>query len=152
MEDRITVIADGLIDTMVGKDQVELVSDYSYHLPLIVISEMLDISTDDREDLRRWANDLGTFVGAEWTDTAIIEKTHDSVFKLRSYLTDVFDSRRGGDTTDLLAALIAAEGDGGDRFTEDELVAMITQFIFAGHETSTMFLGNALGVAPRQVS
>jgi cytochrome P450 len=105
---------------------------------------MLDISIDDRDSLRQWANSLGTFVGADWRDEDVIAEAHESVFNLRSYLTGVFDERSNGPTTDLLAALIAAEGDGGDRFTEDELVAMITQFVFAGHETSTMFLGNAL--------
>ena len=144
MQERIEAIAEELIDRVAHQDVVEIIEAYAYHLPIIVISEMLDISTEDREDLRRWANDLGLFVGAEWTDRSIIERTHESVFKLRSYLTSVFDSRRGGDTTDLLSALIAAEGDDGDHFTEDELVAMITQFIFAGHETSTMFLGNSL--------
>ena len=144
MQERIEAIAADLIDRVDQHDVVELIDSYAYHLPLIVISEMLDISTEDREDLRDWANTLGLFVGAEWTDRSIIERTHDSVFKLRGYLTSVFDSRRGGDTTDLLSALIAAEGDDGDHFTEDELVAMITQFIFAGHETSTMLLGNSL--------
>jgi cytochrome P450 len=105
---------------------------------------MLDISTEDRDKLRLWANSLGKFVGADWRDADVIAEAHESVFNLRTYLTGVFDERRGGPTTDLLGALIAAEGDGGDKFTEDELVAMITQFVFAGHETSTMFLGNAL--------
>jgi cytochrome P450 len=144
MQEQVEEIANELIAPLAAKDPVEMIEDYAFHLPLIVICEMLDISTDDRDDLRRWANDLGQFVGAEWSDTATIERTHESVFKLRSYLTSVFDARRGGDTTDLLGALIAAEGDDGDHFTEDELVAMITQFVFAGHETSTMFLGNAL--------
>lgn len=143
MEARIEAIANGLLDDIAAEDEVEFIDAYSFHLPLMVISEMLDISTDDREHLRLWANQLGHFVGADWTDTSIIDRTHDSVFNLRRYLTGVFDARRGGDTTDLLSALIAAEA-GGDRFTEDELVAMITQLIFAGHETSTMFLGNSL--------
>jgi len=144
MEERIFAIADGLIDPLSRTDPIEFISAYSFHLPLIVISEMLDISVDDRENLRGWANSLGKFVGADWRDPEVIAEGHDAVFKLRSYLTGVFDERRGGPTSDLLAGLIAAEGDGGDRFTEDELVAMITQFVFAGHETSTMFLGNAL--------
>jgi cytochrome P450 len=144
MQERIEAIAEELVDRIADQDQVEIIEAYAYHLPLIVISEMLDISTDDREHLREWANDLGHFVGADWTNREIVERTHKSVFKLRSYLTAVFDSRRDGDTTDLLGALIAAEGDDGDHFTEDELVAMITQLIFAGHETSTMFLGNSL--------
>jgi cytochrome P450 len=144
MEERIVETSNQLIDRVPRTEPIDLIAEYAYHLPLIVISEMLDIPTDDRDNLRRWANSLGKFVGADWRNSDVIREAHDSVFKLRTYLTAVFDSRRGGPTTDLLAAMIAAEGDGGDRFTEDELVAMITQFVFAGHETSTMFLGNAL--------
>ncbi|SOD71769.1 hypothetical protein SAMN05892883_1242 [Jatrophihabitans sp. GAS493] len=144
MHERITEIAERLVAPLPREGTVELIDAYAFHLPLIVISEMLDISPDDRDDLRTWANSLGKFVGADWRDPDIIAEGHESVFKLRSYLTAVFDDRRGRPTSNLLSALIEAEGDGGDRFTEDELVAMITQFIFAGHETSTMFLGNAL--------
>lgn len=143
MQEQIEGVADRLLSPLPGDEVVELIDAYAFHLPLIVISEMLDIPIEDRDNLRRWANDLGTFVGFEWTDEALIERTHESVFNLRSYLTGVFNSRRGGPTTGLLGALIAAEED-GDRFSEDELVAMITQMVFAGHETSTMFLGNAL--------
>lgn len=144
MEKRITEVADGLLDRLAGWAEVEIIEDFAYHLPLIVISEMLDISTDDREDLRRWANDLGHFVSADWSAPEEVERGYECVFNLRSYLTRVFDIRRGTETTDLLGALIAAEGDGGDRFSEDELVAMITQFVFAGHETTTNTIGNGL--------
>lgn len=144
MEERIIAIASELLAPIAARPTIELIGDFAYHLPLIVISEMLDIPTHDREDLRRWANDLGQFVGADWSSPDAVERTYESVFRLRSYLGDVFESRRGGPTTDLLGALIAAEGDGGDRFTEDELIAMITQFVFAGHETTTNLVGSGM--------
>lgn len=144
MEDRITTLADDLLAPFAAEDEIEVIDAFAFRLPLTVICEMLDISTDDREDLHAWATDLGQFVGANWASPEEVERGHECVFKLRSYLTDAFDSRRGGPTTDLLGALLAAEGEDGDRFTEDELVAMITQFVFAGHETTTNTIGNGL--------
>ena len=143
MEERITAIAEELIAPISRTDTVEFIDAYAFHLPLIVICEMLDISPDDRDDLRRWANSLGIFVGADWSDAAIIHEAHDAIFNLKNYLGAVINERRGGSTSDLLGALIAAESD-GEYFTEEELIAMIFQFVFAGHETSTMFLGNCL--------
>ena len=143
MQARVDEIANQLLVTLDRSAPIEFIDAYAFHLPLIVISEMLDISAADRDDLRRWANTLGKFVGADWSDGGIIGESHDAMFNLRRYLTAVFNDRRDGPTTDLLGALINAE-DGGDTFTEEELVAMITQFVFAGHETSTMFLGNSL--------
>ena len=43
-----------------------------------------------------------------------------------------------------MGALLAAEGEGGDRFSEDELVPVVAHFVFAGHETTTNLIGNAL--------
>jgi len=142
MEQRIEGIATDMLDPLVGRDEIELIGDFAYHLPLIVISEMLDIPTDDRDDLRHWANDIGHFVGADWSSPEMVSETHRSMFALRTYLHDLFAVRRaGGDTTDLLGNLLSASED-GDEFTEDELVAMVVQFVFAGHETSTNFIGN----------
>jgi cytochrome P450 len=137
METRITDMARELIAPLTNRDQIDMVGDFAYHLPLMVMCEMLDVPVEDRASLHEWSNDLGEFVGVDWGTTDRIERMHDSLFKLRAYLGGVFTSRRGRPTTDLLGAMLAAEGDGEDSFTEDELVATITQFIFAGHETTT---------------
>jgi cytochrome P450 len=142
MQERIQGITDDLLAPLAG--EVEFVEDFAYHLPLIVICEMFDIPVEDRDRLRAWASDLGAFVGADWSDAATVRTTHDSVFRMREYLTGVFQQRRGSETTELMQALLSAEGDDGDRFTEDELVSVITQFVFAGHETTTNLLGNSM--------
>lgn len=143
MTDDIQNVLDMLLARVEGRDTVELVDDVLYHLPLIVIATMLDIPIDDREQLRAWANDLGHFVGSDWGDATLVESTHRSVFALRAYLVEHFAAHRGRPNATLLGALLDAEAD-GDRFTEDELVAMVTQLVFAGHETSTNFIGNSM--------
>ena len=143
LEARIQWMFDMLLEPVGGRDDVEFVSEVAYHLPLMVIAEMLDIPIDDRQLLRTWANDIGRFVGADWGSAELVERTHGSIFSLKDYLVRHFDSKRGQDTSALLGALLAA-GDDGDRFTEDELVALVTQLIFAGHETTTNFIGNSL--------
>lgn len=144
MEERIQSITDDLLASVKGRDTFEFVEDFAFHMPLIVICDMFDIPSEDRGDLRDWASDLGRFVGADWSDTKTLRETHTSVFKMRDYLTGVFASRRGGETTELMAALLNAEGDEDEHFTEDELVAVITQFVFAGHETTTNLMGNTM--------
>jgi cytochrome P450 len=51
--------------------------------------------------------------------------------------------RREARRDDLLSALIDVE-ESGDRLTMDELVAMVVQLIFAGHETTQNLLGNGM--------
>jgi cytochrome P450 len=145
MEGTIQAVLDTLLAEVAGRDTIELVDDVAYHLPLIVIAKMLDVPIEDRSRLRAWANDLGHFVGANWADAALVDRTHASVFALRDYLVRHFAAHRGRETGSLLGALLEAEAD-GDRFSEDELVAMVTQLIFAGHETSTNFIANSMVV------
>jgi cytochrome P450 len=144
MEERITELTRNLIAPLLGREEIDMVGDFAYHLPLMVMCEMLDVPVEDRESLHEWSNDLGEFVGVDWGTTDRIERLHDSLFKLRAYLGGVFASRRGRPTTELLAAMLAAEGEGEDSFTEDELVATITQFIFAGHETTTNLIASSM--------
>jgi cytochrome P450 len=144
MQERIQQITDELLEPLRGEGTIEFVEQFAYHLPLIVICEMFDIPSEDRGRLRAWASDLGRFVGADWSDVDTIRQTYTSVFEMRQYLTDVFNTKRGTETTELLQALLNAQGEDDDRFTEDELVAVITQFVFAGHETTTNLLGNSM--------
>lgn len=147
MEDRIQAVIDELLAGLGGRTQIEFIEEFAYHLPLIVICDMLDVPTDRRDDLRRWSADLGTFVGSTWSDPGNVRTTHSSVFSLREHLRAVFQSRREQETTPLLRALLDAQGEDpgdGEPFTEDELVAMITQFVFAGHETTTNLMGNSV--------
>jgi cytochrome P450 len=142
MRDRIQEITDELLDRVASKGRMEIVSDLAFQLPLIVICEMLDIPLDGRYIIRKWTNDIAAF--QDGANPAVVDETHASVFALRDHLRAILARRRGSRTTDLLGALLAAEGEGGDRFSEEELVPVIAHFVFAGHETTTNLIGNGL--------
>ena len=59
------------------------------------------------------------------------------------YVTEMIEERRARRRDDLLSALIDAQEE-GDRLSADELVAMVVQLIFAGHETTQNLLGNGM--------
>ena len=59
------------------------------------------------------------------------------------YVTAMIEERRARRSDDLLSALIDAQ-EAGDRLSPAELVAMVVQLIFAGHETTQNLLGNGM--------
>jgi cytochrome P450 len=142
MEERIQKIADDLLDKVAPAGEMEVISDFAFQLPLIVICEMLDVPPDDRYRIRKWVNDIAAF--QDGSNPAVVDDTHSSFFALRDHLQEIFERRRGGPTTDLMGALLAAEGESGDRFAEDELLPVVAHFVFAGHETTTNLIGNSL--------
>jgi cytochrome P450 len=142
MEDRIQEIANALLDKVAPMGEMEVVSDFAFQLPLIVICEMLDVPSEDRYRIRKWVNDIAAF--QDGSNPAVVDDSHTSMFALRDHLQEIFNRRRGGPTTDLMGGLLAAEGESGDRFSEEELLPVVAHFVFAGHETTTNLIGNAL--------
>jgi cytochrome P450 len=140
LRDRVQQIVDELLEPLVPRNEIELVSDFAYQLPMIVICELLDVPPEDRHLIRRWASELGAFIGSEHEN---VPAAYDALLEFRDYLLRIVERRRGGPTTDLLGALIGAE-DNGDRLGDDELWVMMTVFLFAGHETTTNMIGNGL--------
>ena len=142
MTRRVEEIADELLTRIAHSGRMEVISDLAFQLPLIVICDMLDVPREDRYVIRGWTNDIAAF--QDGANPAVVDDTHASIFALRDHLKAIFARRRGGATSDLMGALLAAEGEGGDRFSEDELVPMVAHFVFAGHETTTNLIGNGL--------
>ena len=56
MRPRIGEIAGELLDEVEGRGQMELVSEYAFPLPIIVIAELLGIPIKDRDKFRAWSN------------------------------------------------------------------------------------------------
>jgi cytochrome P450 len=60
---------------------------------------------------------------------------------LLSYIKKLVKTRRADPREDLLSALVMAE-DAGETLSEDELLAMVSLLLIAGHETTVNLIGN----------
>lgn len=138
-EARVTEIANQLLDEHEASGEIELVEQFAFQLPLMVVCEMLDVPLEERFNIRAWTSGLAAFTdwGVGWRDRdEMLRSAVDCARNLFDLLDRVFNERRGNPTSSLLGDLLAAEDD-GDRFTHEELVGMCTQIIRAGHETTT---------------
>lgn len=64
LEDKIQHIADSLLDKVQPNKFMNLVDDYAFPLPIIVISEMLGIPLEDRQKFRVWSQAIIDFSDA----------------------------------------------------------------------------------------
>jgi len=122
-------------------DTIEMVSAFNRPLPLNVICHMLGIPEADRAWIGGVVADLATFFDPFTKfDAGVVDA---AVADFSSYFNDLADQRTADPRDDLITALAQAEAD-GDRLTQDELAANAALLIFAGHDTTTNVLGNAL--------
>ncbi|GAB4582086.1 MAG: cytochrome P450 [Anaerolineales bacterium] len=133
---RIETITHELIDHIQKKGAFELMADFAFPLPIRVIAEIIGIPPEDHALFRQWTN---AFVQ---NPTPInLLRAIPSVNQFFKYFRKLAEERRRAPRNDLITGLVQAQ-EGGDRFTEDELLAMVFLLLVAGHETTVNLITN----------
>ena len=143
MEPRIQTIADGLIDKVLRRGQMDLIDDYAFPLPITVIAELLGIPPRDRLRFRNWSHAFVTPSANLQRNRQKFEKTGQIMADFTGYLQQIFAERRAEPREDLISSLIQAE-EADDKLSEQELFSMMILLIVAGHETTVNLIGNGL--------
>ncbi|WP_372869209.1 cytochrome P450 family protein [Planomicrobium okeanokoites] len=136
MKERIEEITDQLLDEMEQKKEINLIDDFAFPLPIIVICEILGVPSEDRDKFRIWSNSLIEGSSGE-PGVSVYQHMNDFI----RYLGEWFSRTRLETKDDLISKLIEAEEE-GDRLTEKELYGLVTLLIIAGHETTVNLIGN----------
>jgi cytochrome P450 len=105
---------------------------------------MLGIPADDHDRFAHWTTLINLAFSPALQPDLIIA-IEDALVGLGAYVGELIDQRRQQPGDDLVTALVQAEED-GDRLSHDELVAMVINLLFAGHDTTKTGLSIALMV------
>jgi pimeloyl-[acyl-carrier protein] synthase len=142
--DRIRIIVADLIDAFRERGRADLLREFAYPLPAIVISELMGVPVADRELLIGLSDGV---VGIQRSGRAVVDdhlvRAADSMVAIEDYFRDLCRQRRARPGADLITALVEAE-EAGDRLTEPELISMCTTMLIAGHETTRNLIANGL--------
>jgi cytochrome P450 len=133
---RVTEIADGLLDSMHTAEVADLIGSYAFPLPIRVISELLGVPEQDRDNFRSWSS---TFT----TETSTPRQLGTACAEFTIYLNKLIAQRTAECGTDLLSDLISASED-GDRLSTKELISTVVLLLMAGHETTVNLIANAV--------
>jgi cytochrome P450 len=149
LRERTAEIADELLDdlereSLAAGGQVDLVERYASLLPVTVISEVLGVPTEMREQFLVWGDGAtpSLDMGVDW-------RTHRSVERNLAELDAWFRGhlerlrRRPGDS--LLSTLVTAADEDHSGLTEEELLATALLVFGAGFETTVNLIANGAG-------
>jgi cytochrome P450 len=143
-------IVDDILDEFVAKSGSDFVAGVAYPMPASVIGRMIGAPSGDRDLFQRWSDELALAVfGAGGEDRADRHtRALKGVLEMQEYLRGVVADRRSTPGDDMISYLLAESND-GDRLSEDELISLCSLILFAGHETTTNLLCNAVVVLDR---
>jgi cytochrome P450 len=143
LEPGIAARAGELLDAVDGREQFDVVRDFSHPLTLAVIAEMLGIPEADRAEVGVWGQEIMLLV-LEGRDSSGRQDVAERVLReLEQYFRRLVNQRRRDSREDLVSALASAEHEGG-LLSEDEVIATCILLIFAGQETTTGLIANAV--------
>jgi pimeloyl-[acyl-carrier protein] synthase len=164
-------IVDELLDAAQSRNEMDVVQDLAYPLPVMVIAELLGLPAEDRGRFKKWSDDLFAILGTVRPKSHhLLERAAQSLDEMSEYVNELSLDRRQDPRDDLLTALLSVSEDdgsmdahhqhgslpvhGGEReirehkaastLTGEELVANVNILLSTGHETTTHLLGNGL--------
>jgi cytochrome P450 len=102
-------------------------------LPMQAMCRLLGVPPAELGGFAAWADTLSVVFGVMTPEQ--IAAAESTIGEMLASVDRLVDRRRHDPGDDLITALLAAEGDGG-RLTHDEVVAMVTNLLVGGHDTT----------------
>jgi cytochrome P450 len=130
----ITQLCADLTDAMVGRRNVEFVSEFSVPLPGLVMAHGLGMPPEDFQLFKRWADGLQGPIGDSSPEK--LESFVEAANEFTDYLAPIIEARRAEPADDLISALVG-ENERGERLSTDEILGMCMALLLGGNETTT---------------
>jgi len=137
---RLQALVDQALDRIAEKGETDLIEDFAFPLPLIVISEMLGMPPGDDALIRGWSRAITKAIDPSISDDEL-EASIQASDDMSEYLIGIIEAKRKRPDEGLLSLLIDIQGKGDD-LSEDELIDQLMLLYIAGHETTVNLIGN----------
>ncbi|GAB2756361.1 cytochrome P450 [Salinifilum aidingensis] len=137
--ERITRVAEDLVDAARRRGEFDLIRDFAAPLPIAVIQELLGVPPLDAERLARHGRVLGGALDGV-RSVRQLRRLRESTAALAQLFDGVIAQRRAEPTEDVLGDLVRATDE--QRLTGAELVGLCNLLLVAGFETTVNLIGN----------
>ena len=135
-----------LLETMLSREsrRGDLVRDLAYDVPTITILTLIGADVTEIDKYKRWSDSRGAMTWGDLSDEEQVPHAHNLVEYWQKCQRLVAE---GHDThPDSLVGDLVRMQDAGDPISDHEIASICYSLLFAGHETTTTLISNALRV------
>ncbi|MGB0622137.1 MAG: cytochrome P450 [Myxococcota bacterium] len=133
------------IDRMKSADSFDIIADLASPLPSTIIAHVLGIGPEHRDDFKRRASILSAAMTGSLRSTDPVESgAVQAAVEQGQHLAGVIAERRAAPRDDIVSDLTRAQGE--EILTPEETLGFTSVLTFAGAETTTNLIGNAVRV------
>ena len=129
-----------LLDAVADREAFDIHDDFAFPLPVVIISRMLGVPSEDIQQFKHWSDASVEAMGAEDPTPWMAE-----LGALQAYLLDQIRARRAATTPpdDLITRMVVAESD-GVRLDDEAILGLVSQLLVGGNETTTSLITNVV--------
>ena len=141
LEPKIEAIVSNLLDKAMKKETFNLVDEFSFQLPAMVICELLGMPLEKQWDLKRWSDGVAGFTASARITPEQAAHAEDVAREAEEFLMGFFEQLRKTPNDGLLSRIVNSQSE-EDGLTDKEIVGLTIQLFFAGFETTEGLIGN----------
>jgi cytochrome P450 len=136
---------DPAIERMRAGETVEAANGMCRAIPTLAVAGLLGLPKEDFPEFGAWARGIGLILDARGDSSArseeLIKTGGEAMVNMKAYVTRMVALRKQeGNAEDMLGMMANGEAD----ITDDERIANVVQFVFAGQDTTTRLMSLTL--------
>ncbi len=143
LHSRITAVVDAALADLDKADEVDVIADIGYPIPLAVMCELLDVDIEGAQLLRTETPKLVGMLEFDPDEESVLA-AEEATASLALHLLPILGDRRHRPGDDLASQLLSLGDDDGDALALDEVLATCILLLTAGHETTASLIGNGV--------
>ncbi|WP_245718476.1 cytochrome P450 [Nocardia miyunensis] len=138
LDERVTEVADDLVERLSSKPRPDLIQDFCTQLPVTIIAEILGLPDTMHSTLLKWGDSGAPLLerGLPWST---YRHAIEDLAEVQLYFDRYFDGLTADPQDDVLSMLVT-----GDELTRREQVANAALLLDAGFLTTVNMLGNGI--------
>lgn len=144
IEPQIEAIIERHLDPMEGKSEVDFFRDVAYPVPALVLFTLMGIPDEDVDKVKGWATSRALLTWGNLTGADQVPHAQGMV-DYWNYCCALVAARKAQPSDDFPSDMVRAQADGAE-ITDEEIAGVMYSVLFAGHETTTTLMANALKV------
>ena len=142
LEPSIRSVVAGVMDEF-DAEVVDLAHAFARPIPALVIGAIMGVPPGEREHFQAWSHDLARLVFSTEPGMTPDEAIGEASDEFIAFFGELIERERREPSGSLLTTIVHETG---HELSEFELIGACTLLLFAGHETTTTLIGNALGL------
>lgn len=142
---RIRTLTEELLAPHLDAGHLDVIDDFAHELPIRLICETLGVPGEHQAAFSVWSTDLGSALSSVLTPE-LRTRGERAATELSQAVRDLILLRRKRPAEDLLSDLIRAADELDEAFVDEDLVVLVINLIFGGHDSSRSMLAVAIAL------